>query len=152
MLQRPVLQRPAALLLTTLDERIRLPLTTWLRVSERVGAVHRLTLSIPEWETLSKGFEPGLVLDRRVRESVELYAPKLVAVLGHERGDASDERRAVVQIVKTIRSFAIHSEIVGFFMCASWATGRLEPRTYTPDDSGAKRVKYSKREPALLGA
>ena len=147
-----MLQRPAALLLTTLDERIRLPLTTWLRISERVGAVQRLTLSILEWEALSKGFEPGLVLDRRVRESVELYAPKLVVVLGHERGDTWDDRRAVGQIVKTIRSLAIHPEVVGFFMCASWAAGRLEPPTYTPDDAGAKRVKYSKREPALLGA
>jgi hypothetical protein len=131
-------RRPTALLLTTLDERIRLPLTRWLRVSGQAATIHRLTVSAPEWDALSAGVVPA-ALGRRILASAELHAPSVIAVLGHERTGADDERRAVQRVVRAVRTLNAGADVEGYFMGASWATGRV--------DTGARSAEARRREP-----
>lgn len=129
-----------ALVLTTLDERIALPLTRRLRATGLAQHVHRVTLSPAQWEALAGGLAGAGRLRRRLAVSLHLFAPSVVAVLGHrsERGDAlaagaADATAAaaatpfdeVARIVRTIRSWRTGAAVLGFWLTDDWRVSRV---------------------------
>lgn len=143
--------RRTALILTTLDERIRLSLTRWLRVSERIERVHRISVSAAEWKALSAGIVGG-ALQRRLIVFFELHHPKVIAILGYERTGSEEEQREVQQAVRALQALNMEAEIRGFFMYASWATGRVDLGTDFTKVPRPEHLAKPPRERVLIGA
>jgi hypothetical protein len=119
-----------AVLLSTLDERIRPPLARWLRVRHGADHVHRFTVSGAEWKLLAGFPLAGSVVGRRLLRCAEALSPQVMAVLGYPqaRGTSGGAARADVRrIVREIEAFEFPADVRGFWMTEEWSTGYLHP-------------------------